>query len=139
MSAIFQHWQKEIKPLQTKIQSLEQLSGTHSVESVDNVGMCDEEIELDDARVMHKDAELSEKISKIDADVDALMHSHRNSMKNVEKKSGQDLINIESIDHHPTVDHMNQNKEIFHEMDSGPDYDEEPYTFRIPSLNSRVC
>lgn len=130
---------KEIESSETTIQSLKFLNDNPPPTSVDKLHMCNSEIELDDARVKLKQAEISKRMSEIGAEWDAQMRSHRNAMENVEKVRGEDLINIEAIDRNPVVNLVNDLKKQFQGTNGCENYDEEPHTFRIPSVLSRVC
>lgn len=96
------------------------------------------EIELDDARVKLKQAEIDHKITEISAGWDAIMRSHQNPEKKFRKVSGNKFINVEAIDSSPVMKEANRIKENYDKMDTGEDYDAEPYTFRIPSLDTQV-
>lgn len=107
--------------------------------SVDKLRLSNLEIELDDAHVKLKHAEIWKEASEIGVGWDLGMHAHQNSMKNIEKVNGDDLITIEAIVLDPVVNQINHLKELFQGIEQGEDYDEEPHTFRFPSVLSRVC
>lgn len=138
MAVLSQQWGKEIETTQAKIQSLKFFYDTPQLRLDGKFRTCNLKIKLDDARVKLKQAEIEQKISGISADWDAKMRSHQNPVK-IFKVSGNDLINIESVDSDPMVKKLNQLKEVFQGMNSGEDYDAEPYTFRIPSARTKVC
>lgn len=96
-------------------------------------------IDLDAARASLKQAEIEQKASKIEADWEAEMHAFQNLKENVAKKSGNDLIAIESIDKSPMAEQEKRLKEEFAAKDSGINYDAEPHTYRIPSARTEVC
>lgn len=133
LTVISQQWRKEIETLQAKIQSMKLLRGTHP--SVLNARLRTSrlKIQLDDARVKLKQAEIEEKISNISSEWDTKMRARRSAVKNYDKVSGRGFINMAAIASHSAVTQEKLLKKEFHGMDSGEDYDAEPYTFRIPS------
>lgn len=106
--------------------------------------MIQSEIELEDARVKFKQAEIDKKISEISARWDTRMRTHENIMENVreniEKVRGKELIKICPLDRF-LVEETEELKKRFHDMsmNTSEDFDEEPYVFRVPTVHSRVC
>lgn len=145
-SYIFQQWGKAFESQQAKAQSLRFLN--HALPSMldDRFRMnypqterknIDLEIELEDARVNLKQAIIEKGTSDVFDRWEA--RSHQAGVGNFEKLRGIDLIGIETIDSDPMVVQEKLLKREFYEKYNGEDYDAEPHTFRIPTLNSRVC
>lgn len=94
--------------------------------------------QLDAERVNLKQAEIEQRISKISTDWEAEKLALENRKANVVKKSGNDLINIESMDESPEFKQWKRPLNEFAAMNRGTAYDGEPHIFRVPTLTTAV-